>query len=109
MKVTDYLNIPYRIESEALETATDGWVRRVRLPELAAATAEAESIEDALTMLERRRIELIIEMLRAGRKPPVPRSPLVHNVTASTLQRLGLTRFTPLLDQDADELAAGPA
>lgn len=104
MKVADYLNVPYRIESEARETADGSWTRRVRHPELPGAFAEAPAIEDALTQLERRRIEVILDLLRSGRRPPVPRPPLAHNVTGSTLTRIGLRDLAPLLDRDADDL-----
>ena len=106
MRVTDYLNVPYRLESEAHETADGGWVRRVRYPELPGASAESTSIEDALTMLERRRIEVILDLLRSGQEPPMPRPPLVHDVTNSTLDRIGLQDLTSLLDLDAAELSA---
>lgn len=104
MKVADYLNIPYRIESEAHETADGSWTRRVRHPELPGASAESPVIEDALTQLERRRIEVILDMLRSGRQPPVPRPPLAHNLSRATLERLGLHDLAPLLDRDAADL-----
>lgn len=104
MKVADYLNIPYRVESEARETADGSWIRRVRHPELPGAFAESSSIEDALTQLERRRIEVIVGLLRSGRQPPMPRPPLAHNVTGSTLDRIGLHDLTALLDRDAADL-----
>jgi hypothetical protein len=104
MKVGDYLNVPYRVESEAYETADGSWIRRVRHPELPGAAAESPVIEDALTQLERRRIEVILGLLRSGRQPPVPRPPLAHNVTGATLERIGLPGLASLLDRDAADL-----
>lgn len=105
MKVVDYFNVPYLMESEAHETADGGWTRSVRYPELPGAVAEAPSIEDAITMLERRRIEVILDYLRSGQEPPIPRPPLVHDVTNSTLARIGAQDVTSLLGLDAAELA----
>lgn len=75
MKVREYLSIPYILEAQPIER--DGvWTRRLRYPELGDFEAEHEDVEQALLELERLRITEVMNRLRAGDPPPVPRDPL---------------------------------
>ena len=76
MRLSEYLSVPYLLEAETVEVAPDAWVRRVAYPELPGCSAEALVVEDALLLLERRRIEMIVRMVGEGSPPPVPRPPL---------------------------------
>ncbi len=49
---------------------------RLDYPELPGCTAEGFVVEDVLKELERRRIEMIVGLVEAGKQPPVPRKPL---------------------------------
>lgn len=83
------LAVPYRIEAQTTETAPDVWVRRAAYPELEECQAEAATIEETLALLEHRRIEVIVAMLRSGRVPPMPRPPLGDCDPVGLLQRHG--------------------
>jgi predicted RNase H-like HicB family nuclease len=72
----EFLSIPYVLESKAIEGEDGTRVRCVSYPELPGCFAQAISIEDAIRLLERHRIEMIVRMLREGRSPPCPRQPL---------------------------------
>jgi hypothetical protein len=101
VKLAEYLSVPYVIEAESVEVSADVWIRRVAHPELPGCSAEAQLIEDALDQLERRRVELTIQLLRAGRRPPTPRQPLKGSVALWSLGRLGLRdEVGPLLDHE---------
>ncbi len=90
MRLRDYLSVPYVLEAETVEVAPGSWLRRVAYPELAGCIAEAAVVEEALLGLERKRIEIIIDMVGAGRHPPVPRSPLRHGDPAWVARQVGL-------------------
>ena len=66
----------YLLAAETVEVAPGSWISRVAYPELSDCDAEALVVEDALRLLERRRIEIIIRMVEQGSVPPRPRSPL---------------------------------
>ena len=68
MRLIDYLSVPYRLEAETVELANGAWVRRVGYPELPGCVVESAVVEDALSQLERKRIEIIIAY---GRRRPV--------------------------------------
>src|SRR5258708_3902884 len=72
----DFLQIPYVLESQAVEDAAGHWLRRVSYPELPGCAATALILEDAIRQLEQRRIRIIVQMLRSGCEPPCPRPPL---------------------------------
>lgn len=91
MYLRDLLSIPYLLEAEAVETAPGKWLVRVAYPELPGCTAEAPVVEDALRELERRRIEMIVSLVQAGRKPPVPRKPLAAADPLWAAQDLGVS------------------
>lgn len=91
MNLRELLSIPYLLEAEALETKPGKWLVRLSYPELQGCTAEGVVIEDALKELERRRIEMIVSLVEAGREPPVPRTPLVAADPLWTARDLGLS------------------
>jgi hypothetical protein len=92
------LSIPYLLEAEAVETASGEWLVRLAYPELPGCAAEGVVVEDVLKDLERRRIEMIVELVEAGRRPPVPRQPLATSDPLWTARDLGLSgRVTALL------------
>jgi hypothetical protein len=92
------LSIPYLLEAEAVETEPGEWLVRLAYPELPGCTAEGFVVEDVLRDLERRRIELIVEMVEAGKQPPVPRQPLASSDPLWTARDLGLSdRIAALL------------
>ncbi|GIQ74030.1 hypothetical protein [Bradyrhizobium sp. RD5-C2] len=105
MDLRELLSIPYLLEAEAVETEPGQWRVRLAYPELPGCTAEAAVVEDALRELERRRIELIVGLVEAGKQPPIPRKPLSASDPLWTAQDLGLSdRVAALLGG-----AAGPA
>jgi predicted RNase H-like HicB family nuclease len=91
LDLRDFLSIPYLLEAEAVETAPGQWLVRVAYPELPGCSAEGPVVEDALRELERRRIEMIVSLVQAGREPPVPRKPLAAADPLWTAQDLGLS------------------
>jgi hypothetical protein len=76
MGLMDFLCVPYVLEAQSVETDEGVWVRRVAYPELSGCRVEAQGIEDALASLERQRMRIILDTVRAGDTPPVPRPPL---------------------------------
>jgi hypothetical protein len=76
LQLRDHLSVPYVLEAETVEVAPGSWICRVTYPELPGCSAESLILEDALHLLERKRIETIVRMIREGHPPPVPRPPL---------------------------------
>jgi hypothetical protein len=74
--LSELLSVPYLLEAEAVETAAGLWLLRLAYPELPGCTAEGFLLEDVLRDLERRRIEMIVSFVEAGKEPPIPRQPL---------------------------------
>ncbi|WP_407180732.1 hypothetical protein [Bradyrhizobium sp. STM 3562] len=91
MDLRELLSIPYLLEAEAVETEPGKWLVRLAYPELPGCTAEGLVVEDTLKELERRRIEIIVNLVEAGRAPPVPRKPLAASDPLWTAQDLGLS------------------
>jgi len=60
-------------------------------PELPGCTAEGFVVEDVLKDLERRRVEMIVSLVEAGKEPPVPRKPLATSDPLWTARDLGLS------------------
>jgi|HubBroStandDraft_1064217.scaffolds.fasta_scaffold12514_4 hypothetical protein len=107
----DFLQIPFVLESQAVQDSAGNWLRRVSYPELPDCAAEAIVIEDAIRTLEQRRIRLIVQMLRDGREPPCPRPPLSDCYPEWIAREVGLgSTINQLLDKTAAELryAADP-
>ena len=65
MRLREYLSVPYLLEAETVEVVPGSWIRRVTYPELPGCTAQCLVVEDALQLLERMRIEMIIAMVGA--------------------------------------------
>jgi hypothetical protein len=100
LRLRDYLSVPYILEAETVEAA-GSWVRRVAYPELPGCTAESLVVEDALRLLERMRIEMILRMVGEGRPPPVPRPPLHDSDPAWVARQVGLQDdLIALIDRD---------
>jgi hypothetical protein len=98
----ELLSVPYLLEAEAVETEPGQWLVRLAYPELPGCTAEAAVVEDALKVLERRRIEIIVSLAEAGKEPPIPRKPLAASDPLWTARDLGLSgRVTTLLGSSA--------
>ena len=101
MRLNEYLSVPYLLEAETVEVAPGSWVRRVAYPELPGCSAEAFVVEEALQLLERRRIETIVRMVGEGRLPPVPRPPLTDCDPAWVARQAGLSNeIIALIDRD---------
>ena len=92
MDLRTLLSIPYLLEAEAMETEAGEWLLRLAYPELPGCTAEGVVVEDVLKDLERRRIAMIVELVEAGKQPPVPRTPLATSDPLWTARELGLSR-----------------
>ena len=90
MDLRELLSVPYLLEAEAVETEPGQWLLRLAYPELPGCAAEGVLLEDVLNALERRRIEIIVDLVEAGREPPVPRKPLAASDPLWTANDLGL-------------------
>jgi len=111
LRLKDHLSVPYRLEAESVEVAPGSWISRVAYPELSGCSAEAPVVEDALRLLERKRIEMIVQMVEEGRPPPRPRPPLGDCDPTWVAQRAGLSdEIVALINSDGrneDALAPG--
>jgi len=108
--VGDYLRIPYLVTAESQPLPDGSWVRHVEHPELPDCSADADSITEALQLLDQRRIEVVIAMLSRGEVPPARRALLGEQQALGRVHRAGLAdRVGALWDQDAAELTAGRA
>jgi hypothetical protein len=87
----EFLSVPYLLEAEAAETEPGKWLLRLAYPELPGCTAEGFVVEDVLKDLERRRVEMIVSLVEAGKEPPVPRKPLATSDPIWTARDLGLS------------------
>ena len=107
MSLRDFLSVPYLVEAETIDLGDGRWVRRASYPELPDCQAESMLITDTLQQLERRRVERIVDILRAGETPPVPRPPLTDCDPEGVMKRLGFgPEITGLLDKSGTEIAA---
>jgi hypothetical protein len=108
VRLSEYLSVPYLLEAETVEIAPDSWVRRVAYPELPGCTAEALVVEEALSALERLRIETIVRMVGQGNPPPVPRPPLRDCDPAWVAQQAGVASdIIALIDRDRTVMVEG--
>ena len=99
MNLHELLSVPYLLEAEAVETEPGQWLLRLAYPELPGCTAEGFVVEDVLKELERRRVEMIVSLVDAGKEPPVPRKPLAASDPLWTVKDLGLSaRVAALLE-----------
>jgi hypothetical protein len=100
LNLRELLSVPYLLEAEAVETEPGTWLLRLTYPELEGCTAEGVLLEDVLKELERRRIEIIVSLLEAGKQPPVPRQPLAASDPLWTAHDLGLSgRVAALMER----------
>jgi hypothetical protein len=90
LELRELLSVPYLLEAEAVEAEPGKWLLRLAYPELPGCTAEGFVVEDVLTDLERRRVEMIVSLVEAGKEPPIPRKPLAVSDPLWTAQNLGL-------------------
>jgi hypothetical protein len=98
LNLRELVSVPYLLEAEAVETEPGKWLVRLAYPELPGCTAEGFVVEDVLKELERRRIEMIVSLVEAGKEPPVPRKPLTESDPLWIARDLGLsTRIAALL------------
>ena len=106
MQLRDYLSVPYLLEAETIEIAPGSWIRRVAYPELPGCAAESLVLEEALRLLERMRIEMMVRMVGEGRLPPVPRPPLPDCDPAWVAKQVGLPdELIAVIDRDAVTIA----
>jgi hypothetical protein len=109
LRLRDYLSVPYLLEAETVEVAPGSWLRRVAYPELPGCAAESVVVEEALQVLERMRIEMIVRMVGEGRLPPVPRPPLQYCDPAWVAKQVGLPdELIALIDGDIATIAREP-
>jgi len=102
LRLRDYLSVPYLLEAETVEVVPGSWIRRVSYPELPGCTAQSLVVEDALQLLERMRIEMIIAMVSKGHLPPLPRPPLQDCDPAWVAGQAGLSDdIIALIDRNA--------
>jgi predicted RNase H-like HicB family nuclease len=90
MRLRDYFAIPYLIESSTVERSDGSWVRRLAYPELPDCVGEGNTLSEAWVNVERRRIEVIGDILRAGNEPPLLRAPVHPEGVEQDLTELGL-------------------
>ena len=103
MDLRELLSIPYLLEAEAVETEPGRWLLRLAYPELPGCAAEGFVVEEVLRELERRRVEMIVTLVEAGKEPPVPRQPLAASDPLWTANDLGLSdRVAALLGNRPD-------
>jgi hypothetical protein len=107
VKLIDYLRVPYILEAESIEAAPGSWVSRVSYPELPSCVEQAATIEDAIDRVERRRIQTIVQMLRSGMPPRIPRPPLASSQPYWLIAHYGLEdELVHLLDQEDHAIEA---
>jgi hypothetical protein len=98
LNLRELLSVPYLLEAEAVEAEPGKWLLRLAYPELPGCTVEGFVVEDVLRELERRRVEMIVTLVEAGKEPPVPRQPLAASDPLWTANDLGLSdRIAALL------------
>jgi hypothetical protein len=104
LRLREYLSVPYLLEAETVEVAPGSWIRRVTYPELPGCTAQSLVVEDALQLLERMRIEMIVGMVAGGQPPPVPRPPLQNCDPAWVAGQAGVSQdIIALIDRDTTD------
>ena len=106
MNLRELLSVPYLLEAEAVETGTGDWLVRLAYPELPGCIAEGLVVEEVLTELEQRRIEMIVNLVEAGKEPPIPRQPLAASDPLWIVRDLGLSaRISALLKNRTEQIS----
>lgn len=75
MTVEEYLAVPYKLVSYAARSEDGTWKRRAHFPELDI-WADADTLVEAIELLEEKRVDYIVDRLSAGEEIHVPRPPL---------------------------------
>jgi hypothetical protein len=105
VRLIDYLKVPYRLEAESVEAEPGVWIARVAYPELPGCEIEAGTIEAAIEQVELLRVRRIVELLRAGTPPPLPRPPLSTSQPLWLIEKFGLrSELAGLLDREEVDL-----
>ena len=81
MDLVERLAVPYAAVVHSVERPDGSWWRRAEYPELPGCAAEAPSAVEAMDLLERERIRLIVAAHARGEQLPVPRPPLAAGVS----------------------------
>jgi hypothetical protein len=106
MKVGDYLRAPFVIRAQSVELPSGEWVARFEYPELPGCVVEGASVSDTLAAVDRKRVELILELLREGRPPLVTRPLRDAGMVRAELRQSGLWPVVEhVVDIDAASLA----
>lgn len=84
----EYLAIPYRLRAYAHETPEGEWKRAAEYPEIGC-VAYADTLLEALDLLEEQRRTFILERVDRPHEIPVPRAPLRWVV--DNLRRTGIS------------------
>ncbi|WP_433296838.1 type II toxin-antitoxin system HicB family antitoxin [Pseudonocardia sp. CA-142604] len=72
----ELLAIPYVLDVRAVQREDGEWMCRVGYDELPGCVAEGRTPFEALTRLERLRVEIVTDLYEQGRPVPAPRAPL---------------------------------
>ena len=106
MRLIDHLRVPYVLKAETVELDDGTWVRRISYPELPDCVVEAAVVEEALSQLERKRIETIVRMAREGRSPPALRPPLKDSDPGWIAKQVGVAdEDISLIERDGATVA----
>jgi len=87
-RLLEYLAIPHVAVFYSVEGADGEWRRRAEYPELPGCAAEADTVAEALQLLEDTRVRYIRAAIERGEEPPTPRPPLscrLSGITGDTL------------------------
>lgn len=104
MTFGDFLRVPYLLRSTSVRSEDGHWLRHVSYPELPDCSATAAGLLGAMDDLDRRRVHVILDLLSAGRRPPLPRAPITGVSPVAELRRLGLSELIELVDHDEPHL-----
>lgn len=86
MNLAEHLAVPYLLTTYAAPT-DEGWKRFAEYPELDV-RSYADTLLEAMDLLEEKRIDLIVERLAHGQEIPVPRPPLRSLMAELSPERL---------------------
>jgi hypothetical protein len=75
MTLEEYLAVPYKLISYAAQDESGAWKRRAHYPEIDT-WADADTLPEAIELLEERRVDYIVDGIANGAEILVPRPPL---------------------------------